>query len=445
MSSFARDRGLPRGLLLAGILVMAANLRPVITAVGPVLPLIGNELGLSASALGTLAAVPIVAFGVVSPIVHSLGRRFGVEQTVLVALILLAAGTVIRSLPGQSVTLWVGTALIGATVAVGNVLMPVVVKRDFPMHLTGATAGYTAAQSVFAALASGLAVPIATAWGSWRLALGVWALLMVVALVLWLPRLGRPGRRPAPILGSDAPGFDAPPSNLPPSNAGPIHLPRVTEPSPLSTTTPTTGAPPVGGPPHSQSPPVSVWRSGLAWQVAAFMGLQSMIFYTLVNWLPTMEQDLGVDPATAGWHLFLFQAVGIVSNLAAPSLMRIGGNQRFAAVTVPSCTFVAVVGMTLLPSLLPLWIVLVGLGTGGAFVIALSLVGLRSADPATTSKLSSMSQSVGYLLAAAGLMAAGALRDLTGPGPLLFVGIGAVAALQVLTGSRVGRNRVIRA
>lgn len=422
MNSFSRDRGLPRWLLLAGILLVAANLRPVITAVGPVLPLIGSDLGLSASALGTLAAVPIVAFGVVSPVVHTLGRRFGVEQTVLAALILLAAGTVIRSLPGQSVTLWVGTALIGATVAVGNVLMPVVVKRDFPMHLTGATAGYTAAQSVFAALASGLAVPVADAWGSWRLALGVWVLLMGVALILWLPRVTRRGRR-RPLAADGATTRSA--SSTGPSASGPLDAPRAAD------------VPAVRR--------VSVWRSSLAWQVAIYMGLQSTVFYTVVNWLPTLEQDLGVDPATAGWHLFLFQATGIVSNLAAPTLMRIGPDQRFAAVGVPTCTLVAVLGVVLVPSLLVVWIVLLGLGTGGAFVIALSFVGLRSVDPTTTSKLSSMSQAVGYLLAAAGLLGVGALRDLTGPGPALFYALASVAVLQLVTGSQVGRNRVIRA
>lgn len=415
MTSFAHDRGLSRALLLAGILLMAANLRPVITAVGPVLPRIGTDLGLSASALGALAAVPIVAFGVVSPVVHSLGRRFGVERTVMVALILLAAGTVVRSLPGQAMSLWVGTALIGATVAVGNVLMPVVVKRDFPMHLTGTTAAYTAAQSVFAALASGLAVPIADAWGSWRLSLGVWVVLMVVAAALWLPRLRRPARRtrrrPVP---DDSPN----PHPAPPRSAPPVQDAVAVR---------------------------SVWHTGLAWQVAAYMGLQSTVFYVLVNWLPTLEQDLGVSPSAAGWHLFVFQAVGIVSNLAAPALMRIGPDQRVAAVAMPALTLTAMVGMVAVPDLVLLWAAVVGLGTGGAFVTALSLVGLRSADPTTTSKLSSMVQTVGYLGAAAGLVLAGALRDATGPGPLLVLYVAAVAGLQIVAGSQAARDRVIRA
>ncbi|WP_127130935.1 MFS transporter [Georgenia sp. SYP-B2076] len=392
-------RALPSGLLLVGILLVAANLRPVITAVGPLLPEIGADTGLPPSALGILAAVPLVAFGVVSPVVHRLGSRFGVERTVLLALVLLAAGTVLRSLPGATLTLWVGTALIGATIAVGNVLLPVVVKKDFPTHLTGVTAGYTAVQSVFASLASGLAVPLAAAsWGSWRLALGVWAGLMVAAVAVWVPRLLHP-----------APAAEGLPATRPHRATG------------------------------------SIWRSGLAWQVAAYMGLQSTVFYVLVNWLPTLEQDLGVDPTTAGWHLFAFQAVAIVSNLAAPSLMRVGGDQRVAAALFPTLTLAAMLGLLLAPQLLLVWVILIGIGTGGAFVTALSLVGLRAADTATASRLSSMSQAVGYLGAALNLVLAGVLRDHTGPGPLLLVCVAAVAVVQLVVGLGVGRGRVLHA
>lgn len=394
-------RALPSGLLLAGLLLVAANLRPVITAVGPVLPQIGADTGLPPSALGVLVAVPVFAFGIVSPVVHALGTRFGVERTVMLALGGLTVGTVLRSLPGPTLSLWIGTALIGATIAVGNVLIPVVVKTDFPTHLTRVTAAYTATQSIFASLASGLAVPLAAAsWGSWRLALGVWAVLMVIAATVWVPRLIRPGRpavQPAPRV------------------ARPVRA---------------------GG---------SVWRSGLAWQVTAYMGLQSTVFYVLVNWLPTLEQDLGVDPATAGWHLFAYQAVGIVANLAAPWLLRLGGDQRFAAALFPSLMLTAMLGLLLVPQLLMVWVVLIGLGAGGAFVTALSLVGLRSADALTASKLSSMSQAVGYMGAAVSLVLAGVLRDHTGPGPLLLACVAALAVAQLLVGLRVGRDRTLHA
>ncbi|WP_448071190.1 MFS transporter [Georgenia yuyongxinii] len=390
-----RGRALPAWLLLLGIVLVAANLRPVITAVGPVLPSVGADTGLSPSALGILAAVPVVAFGAVSPVVATLGRRFGIERTVAGALVLLAVGTVVRSLPGSAAPLWLGTALIGAAIAVGNVLLPAVVKKDFPLRLTTVTAVYIAVQSVFAATASGVAVPVAQA-GTWRVALGAWAVLVVVALAVWLPRL-RGGRGVTTAAGRARTG----------------------------------GAP--------------VWRAGLAWEVAVYMGLQSTVFYVLVNWLPTLEQDLGVSAAAAGWHLFLYQVAAIFSNLATPALMRVGPDQRVASLLMPTLMLAGMLGLVLAPGLVQVWVAVVGLGSGGSFVVALSLVGLRAADPGTASRLSSMAQTVGYLGAAVGLVLAGVLRDLTGPGPLLLVALTAVVSGQLLVGWRVGRSRVLQA
>jgi CP family cyanate transporter-like MFS transporter len=146
---------------------------------------------------------------------------------------------------------------------------------------------------------------------------------------------------------------------------------------------------------------------------------------------------------TAGWHLFAFQAVAIVGNLAVPALMRVGGDQRFATTVVPGLVIVAMAGVWLAPGLLWLWIVFIGLGTGSAFVVALSLVGLRAADPATASQLSAMSQALGYGLAAAGLVLAGVLRDVTGPGATVLLVVGVVAVAQVLVGLRVGWSRTL--
>lgn len=435
MSSFARSSSrLPVWLLLAGILLVALNLRPVITAVGPVLPVIGADAGLGSAALGVLAAVPIVAFAVVSPVVHPLARRFGVERTVLVSLVVLALGTLLRSAPGPATNLWIGTALVGATVAVGNVLLPVVVKKDFPLRVPATTAWYVATQSVFAAIASGVAVPLA-AVGGWELALGVWAAPVALALAVWAPRLrAAKVRTSAPAPAAHHRTSDRPVSS---ERAAPSdRTSAVNRAASVDTETPGAG----GTAPARRD---SVYRHRLAWLVAAYMGLQSTVFYTLLNWLPSVEQDLGVDPVTAGWHLFAFQAVAIVGNLAVPALMRVGGDQRVATTVVPGLVLVAMVGVWLAPGLLWLWIVLIGLGTGSAFVVALSLVGLRAADPATASQLSAMSQALGYGLAAAGLVLAGVLRDVTGPGATVLLVVAVVAVLQVLVGLRVGRSRTL--
>ncbi|UNX55527.1 MFS transporter [Georgenia sp. TF02-10] len=402
------------GFLLLGIVLVAVNLRPVITALGPVLPLVGAETGLSPAALGLLGAMPVVAFAVVSPVVHLLIDRLGVERTVLGALVVLTVATVLRSWPGPAANLWVGTVLIGATVAVGNVAMPVVVKQDFPSVVARTTGVYVAALSVCAALASGLAVPLAgLSTLGWRLSLGVWALLTVVAVAAWVPRALRPGPgRPGPLTGRPAPG-------RPPS--------------------PAAGRPPSPSPPRPAGP--SVWRSGLAWQLAGYMGLQSTAFYVLVTWLPTLEQDLGISPADAGWYVSFFQVVGIAGNLGAPAVMRLGRDQRLAAALPGLLLAVAVVGMLVAPGLVLLWSAGIGLSTGAAFVISLSLMSLRAADAATAGRLSGMSQAVGYALAALGLVLAGVVRDLTGPGPWLLVLVGLVAVAMVILGLRVGTSR----
>jgi len=436
VSSFARPSSrLPAWLLLAGILLVAVNLRPAISAVGPVLPVIGEDAGLGSAALGALAAIPIVAFAVVSPVVHPMARRFGVERTVAASLVVLALGTVLRSAPGPAASLWIGTALIGATIAVGNVLLPVVVKKDFPLRVPATTAWYVAAQSLLAATASGVAVPLGDL-GGWQLAVGIWVVLVAFALLVWFPRL-RVARR-VRTSGTTAQG-----------------LPSGT------TTHGTTAGEATGGASAASSPPVpagandsgaaapsslrgSVYRHRLAWLVAAYMGLQSTVFYLTLNWMPTVEQDLGVDPATAGWHLFSFLAVGIVGNLAVPSLMRVGGDQRLAAVLVSVLSLVAVTGIWLAPGLVWLWVPVIGLGTGSAFVVALSLVSMRAADPATASQLSAMSQAVGYAITAVGLVLAGVLRDLTDPGASVLLLVAVVAVLLMVVGLSVGRSRTLQ-
>lgn len=393
----ARDGGprAPALLLLAGVLLVAANLRAVLTAVGPVLPEIGAERDMNPTELGLLVSLPILAFAVVSPVVHIVARRHGVERTVLIALLVLLAGTIVRSVP-IGFSLWLGTAVIGAGIAVSNVLLPVVVRQDFPDRVPSVTGYYIAAQSVVAGLASGLAVPLAAVTGSWEIAIGLWVLLIVFALGSWLPRMGRRGE----------------------SAELPVPDEQVYA-----------GAP--------------VWRSGLAWQVATYFGLQSTAFYVLVNWLPTMEQDLGVSPAMAGWHLSVFLAGGIVANLAVPLLLRLGADQRIAAVSTPTLTILAALGLMALPGLVAVWVALAGMAAGGSMVVALSLITFRSGDAAAGSRLSSMVQSVGYLGVVLGLVVAGVIRDLAGPGNQLMLYVTVIAVLQLAVGLGVGRINML--
>lgn len=390
----AGDGGARRAALLTALVFLVAlNLRPALTSVGPLLPQIGPATGLGEGGQGLLGAVPLLAFGLASPLVHRLSRRLGAEQAVLLALVVLAAGTLVRSYAG-SAGLWIGTVVVGAAIAVGNVLVPAIIKRDYATRVTFAIGVYSAFIALPAAAASAIAVPIANAT-DWRGALAFWAIPALVVAALWLPRVR--GAREA---GRAVP---APLASVP-------------------------------------SPTVSVWRQPTAWLVTAFMALQSTTFYVMVTWLPTIEAASGISEAQAGIHLFVYLLVGVPAGLVIPALMR-REHQIVAAVTASVPMVVGIAGLLLAPGLGLLWAVIAGAGTGASLVVALGLIGLRGRSHDETTQLSGMAQSLGYLLAAAGPVAVGTLAERSGSwdGPLVLVL--AVAGLQVLVAVVAGRDR----
>jgi len=391
-------RGLSALVLGLSLLVVAANLRPTLTALGPVIDLVGADTGLSPSALGVLGSVPLLAFAGVSPFVQLLSRRWGPDHTVFVATIVMLAATVVRSLPGPTVCLWAGTIVLGAGIAVCNVLVPALVKRDFPREVPLMTGAYTATLSLSAALASGLALPIANRSG-WRLGIGIWALVGVLALLAWLPRLRRHGR-------------------------------DVAVPGPLP------GAPARSG--------RSVWRSPLAWQVTTFMGTQAIFFYLMVTWLPSIEVARGASPVRAGWDLFLFQVTGIAGGLLVSVAMRGRRDHRLAGVGVSLGMALSMLGLLLVPGLGPLWLVLAGLSSGASLVVALSFVAERSRTTADAAQLSGMVQSVGYLLAIIGPIGAGALFQATGGWTSTLVAVIVVNLVQLVVSLFAGRDAYVQ-
>jgi CP family cyanate transporter-like MFS transporter len=383
-------------------LLVAACLRAAITSVGPLLDSIGASLKLSDSALGVLGALPLVAFAGLSVLVYPLARRLGTDRTVLLALVVLAAATVLRSLPVPGV-LWAGTLLIGAGVAVGNVLVPAVVKRDYPRHVPVMTGAYSATMNAFAAVASGLVVPLAAVVaGGWRVALGISAVLVIVAIVVWAGRMRRMGAVDPPV-------------------------PR----------RPRTGA---SKPAHAAR---SVARSPLAWQVTLNMGLQSTVFYILVNWLPSLEVSQGLSAGSAGIHLLVYQAVGIPSGLFVTAIMARLLDQRVVTVLATVPILVGMVGFLLQPSLLIVWVILAGLTNGCSISIALSLMGLRARTSSSAARLSGMAQSLGYLMAAGGPTIAGWLHGtFHGWTPVIFFII-ALTLGQAVFAYFAGRNRYV--
>jgi CP family cyanate transporter-like MFS transporter len=378
-------------LITATAFVVALSLRPALTAVGPVLPRIGVDLHLGEAAQGLLGTLPLLAFAVASPLVHLAARRLGMERAVFVSLLVLAVGSALRPYTGQA-GLWIGTAVVGAAIAVGNVLVPVIIKRDYAAHVSRATGIYTAFITGGAAIASILAVPIADAV-DWRLSLAVWGGLAVLVAVIWLPRTLAP--EPAPAATAD----DGP-------------------------------------------PPVSVWRQPMAWMVTAFMGLQSTSFYLFVNWLPTIEISTGgVSERATGVHLFVFQVFGLIGGLTIPLLLKHATDQRAGLMTASTPILVALLGLLLAPHLAIVWAVIGGLGQGAGLVAALTLISLRGRGHHETTQLSGMAQAVGYTLAAAGPVVAGYLTQATGGWSTTLIVFAVLAATQLTLGFVAGRDQ----
>ncbi|HWD78791.1 MAG TPA: MFS transporter [Kribbella sp.] len=377
-------------LITATAFVVALSLRPALTAVGPVLPRIGDALQLGEAAQGLLGTLPLLAFAVASPLVHLASRRFGMERAVFVSLLVLAAGSALRPYTGQA-GLWIGTAVVGGAIAVGNVLVPVIIKRDYAGNVSRATGIYTAFITGGAAIASLLAVPIADAV-DWRLSLAIWGALALVVAVVWLPRTLAP------------------------------------EPMPAATT-------------EDGTPSVSVWRQPMAWLVTGFMGLQSTSFYLFVNWLPTIEISTGgVSERATGVHLFVFQVFGLIGGLSIPFLLKHPTNQRAGLMTASTPILVALLGLLVAPRLAIVWAVVGGLGQGAGLVAALSLISLRGRGHHETTQLSGMAQAVGYTLAAAGPVVAGYLTQVTGGWSTTLVVFAVLAATQVTVGFVAGRD-----
>ncbi|WP_433284097.1 CynX/NimT family MFS transporter [Pseudonocardia sp. CA-142604] len=371
------------------IVLVAANLRPAVVGVAPVLSEISAAEGLSSTAAGVLSALPVFCFGLFAPAAPWLARRFGIERTVLGALVLLCAGFAVRSV-GPVALLFVGNVMAGAAIATGNVLLPALIKRDFS-HRTGVMTGlYTMAVSAGGALAAGITVPVAQAAGlSWRGALAVWGLFTLVALVIWLPQTRRVHR-----IGS-------------------------------------TGG--VGG----------LWRDGLAWQVTGFMGLQSLGYYAVSAWIPAVFVGRGFGAEAAGWLLSLASFVGIIGSMVAPMLAARYRRQRAVALVITGVSALGLIGVILLPGGEIPSMALLGLGQGAALGLALTLVGLRSPDAPHTSQLSGMAQSIGYMLAAVGPFLVGVVHDATGSWTIPLLLLLVLFVPQAVVGVLAGRDLLV--
>lgn len=405
------------GLLFVGVLLLGANLRAGIAAVGPVLPDIEQQAGLTASQAGLLVSLPLVAFAVVSPFAPWLSERLGLERVLGLALAALAVGIVVRSVPGPGF-IWIGTVVLGSAIALMNVLIPALIKRDWPLRIGSMTGAYQAVTALFAALASGVVVPVAgVAPSGWRVAVGIWAALAIIGFAVLLPWIV--ARRPPETAPQPAPAVAV-------SGVRDEHgAPRTTRPARRHTKLPL--------------------GSALAWQVTIYMGFQSAVYYTIIAWLPTIQVAGGTSGVAAGWYLFAFQLCGLLGNLTAASVIPRTRSQSLLGVGYAGCGFVGVLGLLTLPGAVLLWILLIGLCTGGAIVLAMALFGLRAVDYHQAAGLSSMAQSIGYLIAAGGPLVIGLLHDVTGAWAVPLIALLGVTVVQGVFIALAGRHRTLPA
>lgn len=422
------------GLWAALVFLVALNLRPAIAAVGPLLSELGADLGWGEGVQGILAAMPLWAFAAVSPLVGFVTARIGTDATVAVALALLAFGDLARSACGRT-GVWVGTVVVGSAIAIGNVLVPVIAKRDFRERVSVATGVYSGCITAGSAIAGATAVPLADLLGGWRPSLAFWAIPPLIVLALWLARLWHTSRPDA--VGADCDG-----------TGGTDGV--VTAGTGASDATGTSDVPDVRNPSggtDSRVPrddaaggvPMPLWRRPMTWWVTLYMGLQSAAFYTMSNWLPSVSAGAGFDAGMAGMHLFLFQFLGIFSGLLIPMLMQVGGNQVCAALVSSLPMVVAYVGMLTLPQVMMVWSVIGGCGQGATLVVALSLIALRGGTAQETVRLSGIAQSLGYLLASIGPAAFGMLAEFSGAWSTPLLLALTLAAAQCVVAVLVGR------
>jgi CP family cyanate transporter-like MFS transporter len=384
-----------RGLLVCAIILAALNLRPALAGVSPLLADITRDLRLTPTTGGLITTVMVVCLGVASPLAPSLVRRWGVDSTLFAALVVLTIGILLRS-GGSTIALYAGAAVAGSAIAVMNVVMPAVVKRYFPDRIGALTAVYVSGLVTGAALTAGLMVPVQRELGdSWQAAAASIAVLSAAAALTWLPRVRR------------------------------------SVPQPGSPTTP-------------RRPRSGLLRDRVVWSVTAFMGLQSLTFYVVLAWLPSIFRDAGLSAEHAGYLLALSNLSQLVSTLTVPPLAARARRQSGYAATAAVVTVAGYLGVLLAPATASwLWAVLLGLGQGASIALALLFIALRSPDPLTTTSLSALAQSIGYVLAATGPVAVGLLRQATGGWTVPLLVITGVLIAQLTAGILAGRPRLV--
>jgi MFS transporter, CP family, cyanate transporter len=383
-------------LFIAGIVLVAFNLRPAITSLGPLVGLIQEDVGLAHWSAGLLMSLPLIIFSIMSPLVPKIASRLSNELTMGLGLTTLLIGIVIRTIP-TAFFLFTGTILVGLGIAIGNVLLPAVVKEKFPKKFGLMTSVYSTSMGLIASLASGISIPLAQGLHfGWQGAQIVWGIPAIIAIIVWV------------FLSKN----------------------QVGEKNEIK---------------KAQSGESRVWSSALAWQIAIFMGFQSFLFYVTISWLPEILLSHGLSMEAAGWLLSFTQLVGLPTSFIIPVLASRFTSQSRIAFALSFCSILGFSGLwlgTSYPALI-ISIILIGIALGGSFPLALSYIGLRARNGSQAAALSGMTQSTGYILAAVGPLFIGYLFDKTHAWTTPLITLIVISFITMIFGTLSGRNRFV--
>ena len=383
-----RARRAPVLGVMAAIVLLALNLRTLVAGLPPLLDDIRDDLGLSGLAGGLLTTLPVLGFGAFAPVAPRLSRRVSIERLLVGCAVVTAGAAALRG-AGGVVPLFLGCALSGFAVAIAQALIPVFIRARHPEATGMLTGAYSSSLTLGAALAAALAVPLEEWLGSWEASLTAWSVPALIAAVVWTPMALRSREV---VRGESPPGL---------------------------------------------------WGNRLAWNVSLYMGAQSMAFYAGLTWIPSILEDHGYSAGTAGALQALSALVQLAPAFATPVLAARRRDQVGLLWWIVLLQLAGALGLLLAIDVAPLWIVILGIGQGGALGLGLILPMLRGGGAASVAAVTAMSLCVGYMVAAAGPWLLGAVHDAFGGWTVALIVFAAICLLELVPGLPASRARSI--
>jgi CP family cyanate transporter-like MFS transporter len=376
------------------VILIASTLRPPVASVGPLLSEVTSNLGLNPAQLGIVTSVPVLCFGFGAFAGPWVVRKLGLHHALFWILVSLLLATALRGVDGF-ITLLVCSIVVGLAIAVANVILPTVIRSDYPNLIAPLTVAYTMTMAVSASLAATIAVPLSLDLGGWRVSMAVWAVVILAAVLVWAPHLR--GREP--------------------------EVPQTQD--------------------VAKAQRSAVSRSSITWWIVAFFGIQSAGFYVVLNWLPSVLSDYGLSRSAAGSILGLATIVGVPVGVLLGPLYRRLKSLSWLAVGLSTFTLSGYLIVWLAPSIATAGSIIIGLGQASTFPVSLYLIGTKAQSEGMTTRLSALAQGWGYLVAAVATFGAGFLRASSGGWALPLGVIVALTVIQLVSGYFVGRPGAI--